>query len=109
MSSSVSFTDNINAFNSFMNTMGQVMGKVKNVSYVPSTNLTAIAGITNTEDLRVLGVPVSLNGHEHSLNEVVYTYEEEEEFEEETVNENQEVVVVNGIRTITKEKGLVNC
>ena len=106
MSSSVSFTDNINAFNSFMNTMGQVMGKVKNVRYIPSTNLTAIAGVVNCEDLRVLGQEVGLKNHTHSLDEVVFEYEEEETFEEETVNEEEETIIETRTRTITKQKGL---
>ena len=72
MSSSVSFTDNINAFNSFMGKMGQIMGKVKNVSYIPSTNLTAIAGITNCEDLRILGQEVGLKNHTQLLSLLVH-------------------------------------
>ena len=59
MSSSVSFSNNITAFNGFMGTMTNVMNKTKNISYISNKNLTTIAGITNCESLGVLGQPVA--------------------------------------------------
>lgn len=79
-----SFNDNITAFNAFMGTMTNVMNKTKNISYIPNKNLTTIAGITNCEVLGVLGHPVSVQGHTHDIDDVVMSYEEEEEVNGET-------------------------
>ena len=114
MSSTVSFSDNIAAFNNFIDTMGQVMNKTKNISYIGNKNLTTIAGITNCEKLGVLGKPVALKedlnskantnhnhdlsyasiNHNHELDDVILSYEEEE-----TNNEEETI-------TITKTKPL---
>ena len=115
MSSTVSFSDNIAAFNNFIDTMGQVMNKTKNISYVGNKNLTTIAGITNCEKLGVLGKPVALKedlnskantNHNHQLGDIMMSYEEEEDYEEETMNEEDQLVYETKTRTITKTKPL---
>ena len=102
----VSFSDNIAAFNGAMGVITNVMNKTKNISHIPSKNLTAISGIVNTEDLRVLNSPVALKSelsskadvnhnhnssysainHTHLTSEISQQYEEEETMnEEETI------------------------
>ena len=125
MSSSVSFSDNINAFNGAMGVITNVMNKTKNIAYDGTKNLTKISGIVNTESLGVLGVPVATTTqmntalsskadvshnhdssyapltHTHSLNDVSISYEEEEEFEEEEDGE-----LITKTRTVMKTKRL---
>ena len=100
----------IQGFNNVVSIMTGVASNVRNVRYNAQTNTTTYYGHTNFEELKVNGNSVALAsqipdisgksniGHTHELNEVVLTYEEEEE----TINEEEEVE----IRTITKTKPL---
>ena len=115
----MSLSDTITAFNGFIGTMSNVMNKTKNIGYVSNKNLTTIAGITNCEALGVLGKPVALkedlNGkantsHTHDIDDVIWTYEEEEEYWE-SVDDGEDENSGEGrwrYRTITKTKTLSN-
>ena len=92
----MSFASDSTAFNAFKNVLSNVISKTKNLGYNSQKNITGIAGITNCEDLRILGQPVALRNHTHPLNDVVYEYTEEETYEEEEDGE-----VVTGTRTVT--------
>ena len=59
----------------------------------------------------IINLQTTLNGksdsnHNHSIDEIIQEYEEEQDFEEETLDENQETVMTNGTRTITKTRTL---
>ena len=114
---SVSFSDNITAFNNFITIMTNVMNKTKNIGYSNTKNLTTISGIVNVEALGILGQPVALksdlNGkantsHTHVLNDVAELYEEEEQFIEEEDDGEGNVTNVTKTRTVTKSKPLTD-
>ena len=83
-------------FNGLIGTVSDIsnlMPRLKNIEYDSSTNTTKVYGHTNFEELKVRGTNVSLNGHTHDIDDVILTYEEEEETNGETT-------------TITKTKTL---
>ena len=111
---SISFSDNINAFNGFMTTMSNVMNKTKNISYNSTNNLTTISGIVNVEALGVLGQPVALkselnnkadathnhNGTYAAINHNHLTSDISQQYEEEETNNEEETITITKTRTL---------
>ena len=78
----------IAAINNSISVINSVASRVSNIVYDSTTNKTKVYGHTNFEELNVLGSPVALQSHlttkadvshTHDIDDVILTYEEEED------------------------------
>ena len=98
--------------------ISNLMPRLKNIDYDSQTNTTTVYGHTNFEELKVNNTNVALENHNHDssysalnhthdIDDIIQTYEEEEDFvEEEEENGEGNNINVNKTRTITKTKTL---